>query len=115
MLMNFGLSKILLSLASIFFITVFYIEGVYYFNVQPHNKESNHESDISSFDTIRIRELKTYLNCEFKIRDVIIRKGRFTINGKMPADDNHAFPGVGRINVVAFVYSNNLNLNNTTH
>lgn len=115
--MNSGLVKyswqlfLFFALAIIIFIVC--LEGVFYF-------DSNSESDfkekgnmISVTDTLKISNINTYLDCKFERLNIPLKNNQFNIYGRMPIDKNHIFPGIGKINVVAWIDINELNLHNS--
>jgi hypothetical protein len=115
--MNSGFVKsswiLVLSFFLAIIIFIICLEGVFYF-------DSNNESDfkekgkmISVSDTLKFSNLNTYLDCNFDIVNIPLNDNQFNIYGRMPIDKNHIFPGIGKINVVAWIDIHELNLHNS--
>lgn len=114
--MNSGLVKyswLLYFFALAIIIAIVCLEGVYYFDLKNESDFKYKGNKISVTDTIKISNINTYLDCKFKILNIPLKNNQFNIYGRMPIDENHMFPGVGKINVVAWIDIKELNLHNS--
>lgn len=111
------LKKVAIILITIFVLLSIFIlfiaEGIYYIGTENVDNFKIKENKISISDTLRFHNIQTYLNCKFEKLNTYFKNDELTIYGKMPLDKNHIFPGIGKINVVAWVDVDELNLNNS--
>lgn len=112
--MNSGLIR-LLFWVFFFAITIYFIclEGIFYFI--PYKKSNLFENYTSNYlsDTLKISSLNTYLDCRFEKIPLSFKNNNIEILGKLPIDRNHEFPGIGKINVLAWADANDLNFINS--
>jgi hypothetical protein len=89
-----------------------FLEGVFYFQFKKNKLANNYISNSLS-DTLIISSLNTYLDCRFEKIAIPFINESFKFSGKLPIDENHKFPGIGKINVLAWTDANELNLKNS--